>query len=82
MLSSIVASTLIAVGEHDALTPPAQAKDMQLVIMAPRRGRISRRTVPPPVKMTLIPRAGHLAPLENPGAFNRALREFLEGLPG
>lgn len=82
LLSSIVAPTLIAVGEHDALTPPAQAKDIQLAIIAPRRGRISRRTVPPPVTMTLIPRAGHLAPLENPGAFNQALREFLEGLPG
>jgi pimeloyl-ACP methyl ester carboxylesterase len=82
LLSGIVAPTLIAVGEHDALTPPAQAKDMQLAIMAPRRGRISRRTVPPPVTLALIPQAGHLAPLENPGAFNQVLRQFLDGLPG
>jgi pimeloyl-ACP methyl ester carboxylesterase len=81
-LSNLTVPTLIAVGEHDALTPPAQAKDMQLAILAPRRGRISRRTVPPPVTLTLIPGAGRLAPLENPAAFNRALREFLDGLPG
>ncbi len=81
-LSTLTVPTLIAVGEHDARTPPAQATDMQLAILAPRRGHISRRTVPPPVTLALIPGAGHLAPLENPAAFNRALREFLDGLPG
>jgi pimeloyl-ACP methyl ester carboxylesterase len=32
----------------------------------------------PGASMVVIPRAGHLSPLENPRAVNRALRAFVE----
>lgn len=62
-LSGISCSTLIIVGEHDAITPPADAEAM--------RRAIARST------LCVVPGAGHLASLEQPAAFSRGLADFL-----
>jgi 3-oxoadipate enol-lactonase len=63
-LPKIGAPTLILVGEHDALTPPAVAKTM--------RERI------PNSEWHVISRAAHVSNLENPQEFNAHLLEFLQ----
>jgi 3-oxoadipate enol-lactonase len=62
-LPTIAAPTLVLVGAEDALTPPAEAATMAAAI--------------PRARLDVIPGAGHLANLEDPGAFNAALRAFL-----
>jgi pimeloyl-ACP methyl ester carboxylesterase len=62
-LARINVPVLVAVGERDALTPVADAEAMQRAI--------ARST------LVVIPRAGHLANLEQPDAFSRALADFL-----
>ena len=64
LLSSIHCPTLILVGEEDTLTPPALSRKMHEGIAGSR--------------LVTIPGAGHMANLEQPGAFNAALAEFLE----
>jgi len=63
LLSEISVPTLVLVGEEDILTPPSEAR-----LMAARI---------PDSRMLIIPEAGHLSNLENPKAFNTALRGFL-----
>ncbi len=65
-LSRIQVPTLILVGEHDAVTPPAASAAMKERI--------------PHSKMVTIPNAGHMSNLENPSVFNSHLSEFLKGL--
>lgn len=65
-LARIEVPTLVVVGEDDELTPPGTAREM------------ARRI--PGAGVTVIPLAGHVSNLENPDAFNEALRPFLEGL--
>jgi pimeloyl-ACP methyl ester carboxylesterase len=55
--------TLILVGEHDVLTPPADSEAMAKEI--------------PGSTLVKIPAAGHLSNLEQAEAFNRNLQEFL-----
>lgn len=55
--------TLLVVGAEDAITPPA-CMEAALDAM-------------PHARLLVIPRAGHMAPLETPDVFNRALLEFL-----
>jgi 3-oxoadipate enol-lactonase len=55
--------TLVLCGDEDVLTPVAEAEALQRGIAGSR--------------LAVIPQAGHLASLENPAAFNRALQEFL-----
>jgi pimeloyl-ACP methyl ester carboxylesterase len=62
-LDGIEAPTLVVVGEHDAITPPDTARAMADAI--------------PGAELVVIPDAGHLTPMENPDAFNRALDDFL-----
>ena len=62
-LGNISANTLILVGEHDAITPPLNAASLGAGIWGS--------------KVVTVPAAGHLSNLENPEAFNAALREFL-----
>jgi pimeloyl-ACP methyl ester carboxylesterase len=62
-LAGIDVPVLIAVGASDAITPPHESEAMLAAI--------------PGARLALIPRAGHLSNLEEPGAFNGALREFL-----
>jgi len=59
--------TLIVVGEHDVITPPAGAKAMHAAI---------QNSV-----LEVIPGAGHVPPLEQPEAFAGVLRRFLNSLP-
>jgi pimeloyl-ACP methyl ester carboxylesterase len=63
LLDSVAVPALVLVGEEDEVTPPAEAEQM-------RDALADRRLV-------RIPAAGHLSCLENPGAFNAALDEFL-----
>ena len=67
LLAGIVCPTLVIVGEQDAVTPPAEAERMASAV--------------PHAQLVRIPVAGHLANLEQPAAFNAALRAFLDGLP-
>lgn len=66
LLPSIAVPTLVAVGEQDGLTPPALSAAMAEAI--------------PGATMVVVPEAGHLASLEQPGAFNAALAAFLQRL--
>ena len=55
--------TLVLVGDEDRITPPALSKQLAALI--------------PGARMETITGAGHLANLEQPAAFNRALTDFL-----
>jgi len=65
LLQRIAVPTLVLVGEEDEITPPAES----LVLL----NRI------PGARLVTIAGAGHLSNLEQPEAFNGALREFLVG---
>ena len=67
LLGNIDIPTLVVVGAEDEVTPPAQARAMASAI--------------PSATLTMIPGAGHLAPLEAPTAVTRVIAEFLEALP-
>ena len=64
MLETIKIPTLFAVGMEDAITPPDEMKSLAGMVSKSRYAEIAH--------------AGHLAPLENPVAFNAAVRSFLE----
>jgi pimeloyl-ACP methyl ester carboxylesterase len=66
-LPTIDVPTLVLVGAEDVLTPPAEAATMAGAI--------------PRARLDVVPGAGHLANLENPGATNAALRAYLDSLP-
>ncbi len=61
-LAQISIPTLVLVGEADALTPPADSQAMAAAI--------------PGSKLVTVPGAGHLTPMERPGAVASALGEF------
>jgi 3-oxoadipate enol-lactonase len=65
-LPTITVPTLVIAGDEDVITPPADAQALAAAI--------------PGVRLAIIPRSGHLSPLENPRAFNAAVRTFLRGL--
>lgn len=65
-LGQIACPVHIIVGELDQATPPSEAK-----LMADRI---------PGARMTVIPRAGHLANMEQPDLFNRIVLEFASDL--
>jgi 3-oxoadipate enol-lactonase len=62
-LKEIRTPTLVICGNDDPATPPAMAREIQENI--------------PGAKLALIPQAAHLANIEQPEAFNRALADFL-----
>jgi 3-oxoadipate enol-lactonase len=62
-LTKVTAPTLVVVGEHDVVTPLADAEGLTHLVNGS--------------KLVVIPGAGHLSNLENPTAFNAALREFI-----
>lgn len=66
-LATITAAVLIVRGADDAIVGPDEVD----LLAGSIRG----------AGTASIPRAGHLAPLENPAAFNAAVRTFLTGLP-
>jgi 3-oxoadipate enol-lactonase len=65
-LREIRVPTLVVCGEEDVITPPAEAEAMQAAI--------------PGSTLELLPKAGHLASVETPEAFNRVLDAFLRRL--
>lgn len=65
-LRRIAVPTLVVCGEEDEITPPDESRRMAESI--------------PGARLELIPEAGHLASVERPEAFNRALAGFLDGL--
>lgn len=65
-LADIRVPTLVVVGEDDALTPPADARTLH-------RGIVG-------AQLRLIPDAGHMAPVEQPGQFVRVLQRFVDSL--
>jgi 3-oxoadipate enol-lactonase len=65
-LSSIRVPTLVLVGEHDVLTPPAAARQMNDQIKGS--------------ELRIIPKAGHMSNLESAYAFNGEMQAFLQRL--
>jgi 3-oxoadipate enol-lactonase len=63
-LPEIKLPTLLLVGEEDSLTPPEVMSSMAVQI--------------PNSEFYIIPKAGHMSPLENPAEFNLRLKEFLD----
>lgn len=68
--ATIAAPTLVIVGDEDRITPPALSADLAALIGSALDHR-------PRVELVTIPASGHLANLEQPDAFNRAVDEFL-----
>jgi pimeloyl-ACP methyl ester carboxylesterase len=66
VLDSIAVPSAVMVGEFDAVTPPAEAEQMADAIAN--------------AELIVIPRSGHLGPIENPPAVTAALRSFLSRL--
>jgi len=65
LLAGLGLPALVVVGEKDALTPPAFSERMAAAI--------------PGARLVTIPGAGHLAPMERPGAVAAALGDFFAG---
>jgi pimeloyl-ACP methyl ester carboxylesterase len=63
LLSEIDVPVLIVVGEEDALTPVKESRAMHAAIAGST--------------LAVIPKAGHVSNIENPVAFNSAMRNFL-----
>jgi pimeloyl-ACP methyl ester carboxylesterase len=66
LLGSISLPVLVVVGGEDTLTPPALAQNLAATL--------------PDARLATIEWAGHLANLEQPEAFNAAVRSFLQTL--
>jgi 3-oxoadipate enol-lactonase len=65
LLGQIAVPTLVITGAEDRLIPPAESDRLARAI----RG----------AQLHVIPRAGHLVAFEQPVAFHRALKEWLDG---
>jgi 3-oxoadipate enol-lactonase len=63
---TITVPTLVVVGDEDAITPPKEARQLQLSIAGSR--------------LEVLQQAGHLSSLERPAAFTTVLSEFLASL--
>ena len=63
-LKKIKIPTLVIAGSFDKLTPPVQMRDMAAKIKNS--------------DFAIVPRAGHLTPVENPGGFNDLLVGYLK----
>ncbi len=64
-MGQVASPTLLVVGEHDQITPPACLERAEAIM--------------PNAKLLIVPGAGHLVPLEAPAIFNRAVMDFLAG---
>ena len=65
LLPTLSCPTLVLCGDHDAISPAAEMKSIADAI--------------PNSHFALIPNAGHMAPMEQPGAVNAAMRRFVGG---
>lgn len=63
LLATLRFPTLVLVGEHDLISPAAEMKAIAEGL--------------PNARFVVIPAAGHMSPMEDPSAVNRAIREFL-----
>jgi 3-oxoadipate enol-lactonase len=63
-LETVSVPTLVIVGELDEITPPAASQNLAEKIVG--------------AALRILPNAGHMANMEQPAAFNDALRSFLE----
>ena len=63
-LGEIEIPTLVIVGQYDAISPVEEMRRIAAAI--------------PGAKLVEVSNAGHMSPLENPAAVNRAIGEFLE----
>ena len=66
ILSDIELPTLVVCGTDDTITPPDEMRAMANQI--------------PSSTFSLIPNAGHMAPLENPDTFNSCVEKFIRQL--
>ena len=62
-MRAVAAPVLLIVGEEDTITPPECMERAERVLQQPR--------------LLIMPRCGHLAPLEDPATFNAAVLAFL-----
>ncbi len=67
-LSSIDLPTLLIVGSEDTITPPACLERAAAII--------------PAARLVVMPRCGHMTPLEDPANFNALLAGFLRDVTG
>lgn len=67
-LPRISVPTLVVCGEHDVISPPDEMRGIAAAI--------------PGSQCAIIPRAGHMAPLEQPAAVHSAIARFLAGESG
>lgn len=67
--SNITCPVLAMTGEFDRLAPPAEIRTVA--------GRILDSAPAPDVRFEVIPRAGHLCNIENPGTYDRHLIAFV-----
>ena len=67
-MRSLAIPALLIVGEEDTFTPPAIMQRMESLL--------------PNARLLIVPRAGHLVPLETPEVFNAAVMEFLHAVVG
>ena len=65
-LAKITVPTLVVVGEEDVIAPPDEARAIAEAL--------------PDGRLEVVPAAGHLAPFENPEAFDEVVLRFLRGL--
>jgi 3-oxoadipate enol-lactonase len=65
LLPTINVRTMVVVGEHDAISPPAEMKTIADAI--------------PEAEFVVIPDAGHMSTMENPAAANATLVRFVVG---
>jgi pimeloyl-ACP methyl ester carboxylesterase len=65
VLAGIAVPTAVVVGEFDSITPPSDAERMASAL--------------PHASLTVVPRAGHMTPIENPAAVNDALKSLFTG---
>jgi pimeloyl-ACP methyl ester carboxylesterase len=63
-MRAVAVPVLLVVGEEDAITPPECMERAERVLQRPR--------------LLIMPRCGHMAPLEDPATFNAAVLAFLE----
>lgn len=66
LLGTVDVPALVVAGEADGLTPPAVARSLAEGL--------------PRARLVVLPDAGHVSNLEQPAAFNEALRAFLDEL--
>ncbi len=76
--SRISCPVLLLTGEHDALAPPNEIRNISLRLF----DELNNDGKFPDICFEVIAAAGHLCNLEQPELFNKQLAKFLERIPG